>query len=298
MIQKKVKEKIVLSSLVLLITVTFFGCGTSKEIISSWQSGDIKIDGSVSDWGKNIQLIPKEFFSVGFKNDDKFLYIGLTTSDRSKIFEIFRSGLIVWFKPDNPDYKTIGIKYPLTDMREGGMKMPEMDRGGIKPGDMNENGRPRENPGAMFEKMLVTQNELEIINEDKYPLMALPLANKDGIEVKLGFSEEKFVYELKIPLAVEKQYSFTAGAIPGEKIKVIFETEKAEMTKRPEDGGGMKMGGGGQEPPDGNEGQMPGGSGPNGAPGGGKRPGGKSRVSSDPLNYTFVLDLAKLETVK
>jgi hypothetical protein len=268
-------------------------------MVSSYQNGDIKIDGDISDWGKNIQKIPDNNFSLGFKNDDKFLYIALMTEDRSKIFQMFRAGFIVWLEPESGDYKTFGIKYPLPGDQGDMPQMPEAnaegmnrdgaDREGENRGGMDRERMPREN---MFDKMLITQNEFEVVNKDKYPLIALPIANKEGIETKLAFQGERLVYELKIPLADNKQYSFVAGALPGDKIKIGFETEQVEKPKSGEDRSGMKMSGeGGEEP---GEGDMAGGGGRGGGRrGGGMRPGGKFGARTAPLNYTVELSLVK-----
>ncbi len=272
------------------VLIFLAGCGSSKEMMSTYQSGDIKIDGDISDWGKSIQRIPDNSFSLGFKNDDKFLYISLTTEDRSKIFQMFRAGFIVWLEPESGDYKTFGIKYPLPGEQNDMPQMQDMNGEGInREGDRREsmNGEgmdrermPREN---MFEKMLITQNEFEIVNKDKYPLIALPLVNKDGIEAKLAFHREQFVYELKIPLAGNKQYSFVAGALPGDKLKIKFETEQLERPKMNEDRGGMRMSG--EEP---GEGEMGGGRGGRRE---GMRSGGRLSGRTAPLNYTVELNL-------
>ena len=266
------------------------GCGSSQVIMSSYEKGDIKIDGDISDWGKSIQKIPDNTFSLGFKNDDKFLYISLMTEDRSKIFQMFRSGFIIWFEPESGDYKTFGIKYPLPADQNNMPQMPDANAEGMnreRPNreDMGGENMPREN---FFDRMLITQNEFEIVNKDKYPLIALPLINKEGIEVKLASHKEQFVYELKIPLADNKQYSFVAGALPGDKLKVEFETEQMERKKSDESRGGMSIGGRGEEP---GEGEMDGGG--RGGRRGSSARGGQFGKRVTPLNYTVELNLAK-----
>ena len=44
------------------------------------------------------------------------------------------------------------------------------------------------------------QNEVLIVNEDKFRLNVISLKNKDGIKASIGFEMKKLVYELKAPL--------------------------------------------------------------------------------------------------
>jgi hypothetical protein len=303
MFLKKVKASTILNVLTVLLTLTLFGCGSSREALSSWQNGEIKIDGNINEWGTSIQRIPKEGFSVGFKNDNEFLYIGLSTADRTKIFQMFQAGFIVWIEPENSNFKTFGLKYPIAKIPEGGMQMqmPESERsgmGGNKRGEMNGNERsgersremPSQMSNDMFTKILEDQNEIQIINKDKYPLDVISLINTEGIDAKLGYNGEKFVYELKIPLATKKHFSLTTGTVPGEKVTIRFETEELSMNKNLGEGGP----GGGQEPPSGGG---PGGGAPGGGPSGGGRPGGKMS-KSNPIDYSFEVNLVKQEAGK
>ena len=280
----------------LLVAMLFVnGCGSSQAVMSDYQKGDIKIDGDISDWGTSIQKIPDNTFSLGFKNDDKFLYISLMTEDRTKIFQMFRAGFIIWFEPESGNYKTFGIKYPLPAEQNNMPQMPEanvegMNRERSNRGEIDGEGMPREN---FLDRMLITQNEFEIVDKNKYPLIALPLINKEGIEVKLATHKEQFVYELKIPLASNNHYSFAAGALPGDKIKIEFETQQVEKKQSDENRGGMSIGGRGDD------------SGEDEMGSGGRRRGGGMRGErgqfgnrTTPLNYTVELSLAKSESGK
>jgi hypothetical protein len=223
------------------------GCGSDKELLSNWTDQQITIDGETTDWQNNLQYFPEDNIALGFKNDDKFLYICLTTNDITKIFPMFRSGFIIWFEPENGG-KTIGIKYPFHDILTDGERMPAPN------GQMNG----EENRAEIINKMLGKQNELLILNEDKNPLTDFPIENKEGIKAKLGYHSDRFIYELKVPLSVNK-YAYQVSAAPGEKLKVKFETEEVERKNfdrgdrmRPpeggEDGGMGEFGGGRRHP--------------------------------------------------
>lgn len=248
------------------------GCAAGLKMNSLWQNSEIKIDGDASEWSKSIQQIPDKKISLGFRNDDKFLYACLASEDRLKIMMITRAGLIVWFEPESGDKNKFGIRYPMVIATSNPTPIPEMNRPG---------GQGITSLDNIINKMLDQQNEFQIINKDKFPLTALPIVNNEGIEVKLGYRSNQFVYELKVPLATNTNFSYAVDALPGEKIKVKFETEEFsfEGMHGAGGGGGMPSGGGRQ----GGAAGRPG--------GGGMRPGMGGANMSEPLNYTVEINL-------
>jgi hypothetical protein len=315
------KQKIFLTAKLPLILFFFSlivlgGCSSSTQLTSTWQNQDIKIDGNASDWKMDLQSIKDQNITVGFKNDSHFLYLCLITNDMSKISQLMRSGLIVWFEPANSSYKTYGLKYPLTQefndqpptgqMNKDKSTRENSQRGNAQKDNMPKNNPSGENLGKMIETFFQKQLEMEILNEEKFPLTTITIQNKEGVEAKFGEYKGMLAYELRVPLAVEGDYSFKAGAVPGDKIKIRFETETADNNKMrggesmPQ-GSGQGPGGGGQAPGGGGQGPggggMPGGgmSGGGGMPGGGGKPGGSNSgmSKSSSLNYTIELTLVK-----
>ena len=251
------------------------GCAASSNMNSLWQNNEIKIDGDASEWNKSIQQIPDKKISIGFRNDDKFLYVCLVSEDRSKIMMITRAGLIVWFEPESGAKNKFGIRYPIVTTLSTLIPTPEINREGGQGSNLDK----------IFSKILEQQNEFQIINKDKFPLTALPIVNNEGIEVKLGYHSNQFVYELKVPLAVNADYSFAVDALPGEKIKVKFETEEFSFE-------GLRGAGSGSGMPPGSGGKPQGGGG-GGRPGGGgmRSPGMGGSNMMEPLNYTVEINL-------
>ncbi len=271
-------------ALLIILAAAASACSSSKQMTSIWQQEQIQMKGGLSFWRSKVFEIPDKKFGVGFANDDRFMYLCLTTDDRTKIFQIFRNGFIVWFEPESSNYKTFGIKYPLVNAFDKPPQINEPAHGEMQ-GHDNQGG---------FGRMLENQNEFEIVNQDKYPLLALPLINKEGIEPKLSFLEGRLIYELKIPLAVAKQYSFVAGALPGEKIKVRFETLGTDAGQ-----GGLEQDHNGTRPQDSGGGRASHGGGAHGrGGGGGVRPGGIARSGPEPINYTIDLQLEKAPVSK
>ena len=253
----------------ILLIIVISGCSSVKETISIWRNNEIKIDGDISDWQNNLISIPDKKFAVGFKNDDKFLYISLITDDRMKIMQMLRTGFITWFTPDDGNGKTFGVKFPLSNKDMEGEQLQNMNR---EPFQRNN----RDDMEKQFAGLLNQQKELEIINKDKFPLSLMPLENKEGIKAKLGYIADNFVYELQVPLIAGGNYSFSIDAAPGGKVNISFETEKMDLENprgAMREGGAAPRGGG----------QMP----------GGQR--GASRMgqgmpglqSSEPINYSF-----------
>ncbi len=255
------------------------GCGTGIKMVSSWQDKEIKIDGVASEWSAGMQQIPDKKVNIGFRNDDKFLYLCLTSEDRSKIMMIVRAGFIVWFEPESGDKNKFGIRYPTSTKQPEAPKLSEINREELS----------IEGPERNIKKMLEQQNEFQIINKDKFPLTALPIVNNEGIEAKLGFQSNQFVYELKVPLASNKQFSYIVDALPGANVKIIFETEELDAQSMRGPGGSAGI------PPEGSEDRRG-----NRRGGGneGMRPGMGGGRMLEPLNYTVEIKLESSSAAK
>lgn len=252
---------------VILIPLLIQSCSSGPSLISEYKSTEIIIDGKTADWQNQLREFSDQKIWLGFTNDDKFFYMTLVTEDRSKIMQMMRGGFITWFIPASGSENTFGIKYPLSNKFNPREQLQNFNR------EMFQQGGGIENLVKMF---LDKQNEIQIVNSEKYSLSLLPVENKDGIKAKLGYDEGKFVYELQVPLAVHDDYSFQIAALPGDELKVKLETEQIDMdAARGAMGGGMQrggaQGGGGQ--------------------GRGNMTGAGRFTPSEPLNYTINLKL-------
>jgi hypothetical protein len=266
--------------------ITLIGCSSTKDLASNWDQPQIKVDGDVSDWGNKLQYFEDKKVAVGFVNNDSSLYVCLTTTDMSVVMPMFRSGLIIWFEPEG-EGKTFGIKYPLFNMMDMGNQNHEFGEGDFTLG--NENGSPDgRTRGDFIKRMLERQNDIQILNEDKFPLTLIGLKNNDGIEAKLAYNNDQFVYELKVPLInKDNKYSYAVSTRPGEKLEVKFETgqpDRKNFTGMRE--GGMGPQGGGEEPGEGGMGRR----------GGGRRMGGMNRGGSSPELLDLSVELTLRST--
>lgn len=225
-----------------ILLISLAAC-SEPAINSNWQNEDISIDGNVNDWAGNLKYFEDEKAAIGVSNDNDFIYFCLTTSDNDKIMKILRTGFTIWLDPQSSDGKTIGIQYPIKKFSPGAI-----DRSKQKIGE--EENR-EDNFSKRIDQFKIEQNEILIVNEDKFPLTALPIVNNSGLEVNINYSMHQFVYELKVPLANNKLSDVYTDVLPNELVRVGFESgevDKPEERTRDSNMGdnsneGMQMGG-------------------------------------------------------
>jgi hypothetical protein len=209
-------KKIFYAIVFLFMTMNFFGCSSTKEVTSIWNDNKINIDGNQEDWQNKLNYNTDENIAYGFCNDDENLYLCLTTGNRARMFQIIRAGFTIWFEPISTDGKTIGIKYPIGETEFNRDESMNINRDEMEKLNM-------ENIIARFQ---LEENEFSVLNKEKFPLTAFTLQNKAGIEIKLGYHLQQFVYEMKIPLKGLSQKEYRVNAKPGDIIKVGFQTEE------------------------------------------------------------------------
>jgi len=306
-------KKISAYSLFFLLASLVTGCSSAEKIISTWPTDAIQIDGQNKDWEKSVQTFAKEKYSIGFKNDDKYLYICFTTNDRDKISKIMRSGLTVAFNSPENDKRDYSIVFPVVAPsggpgkgqagQSGNMEMPS--REGAAPSGESSSQKPggsmpQGKGGSSYKDILEKQLNFNLIEQDY--TNSISLKNSEGILLKMDAVNDFLVYEMKIPLATAKS-SFPVGAMPGEKIYVKMEIAQAKMPSggnKPggsgdsQGGGGMGGpggGGGGMGSPGGGMGGPGGGGGSMGGPGGGR--GGSSSKTDENFSVEFKVILVK-----
>ncbi len=228
-------SKISFVFLTLLILLLAISCSSSDTLISNWDNNNVLIDGSPEEWLKDLKYDSENKIAYGFKNDNKFLYMCIVFDEPSKLL-LMRAGAIVWFEGE-VDSKTFGIKYPLRKLSDNNNEL-----------NINRELLNKENPIERIQKYFKNQNELSIVNNEKYPLGQFPIKmNKEGIQLQIGFYQESFVYELRIPLRNNNEYLYCIDTDAGESIVVKFETEEMDF-ERMENRGGMRPMPGGQRP--------------------------------------------------
>lgn len=228
---KSYSKKIV--SICLLAAINLIlGCSAPNQALSNWTANKVIVDGDLAEWSGIIKKEAGKNYSLGISNDDKFFYLSLATDNRMTMMQMIRSGITIWIKPFGYDTDVFGIKYPIAKQADLS-EFRGMNRDMMNPANLEN----------IFKSFLEKQNELEIINPDKYPLAALPIENHMGIKAKLGYGNQIFVYELQIPLMVTDNHQFALGALPGEDFGIRIEVDEFKIGGMGT-GGGMGQGGG------------------------------------------------------
>ena len=253
----------------------FYGCSSVPEVISLRNNNEIIIDGNQQDWGNKFTSVKDENVAVSFKNDDENLYICFITSDNRKIVRILSSGMTVWLYPsDSKD--VIGIQYPVRKSPED--YRPVLNDRGENMDQTDINGR--------IQKLLKVQNELIIVDDNNIGVFSSSPEVEKGFRAKIGYTMNQLVYELKIPLTNNKEFTqFVFKAKPLDVIKVKFDSGKVQ-NKSPENDEGNSRGSG--------EGMGGGRRGRGGSGGMGPRKGGSSGTNN-PIDYEFKVKLTSLQ---
>ena len=232
----------------ILTPFLFNGCTSMLLVRSAWSGNKIVVDGSDKDWGDTMFYIPSAQLTVGVRNDAKYLYLILKTTDRRQAFQIRGLGLTVWFDRSGGAGEKFGIHFPI-----GRSGTPDFTReaGG-------ESQSEREN--ASF--VLRNPNELELLGVSKNGPEKISVTDLKGIQLQLGNSDNGLVYEMRVPLhsSAEDPYAINPK---GDQIGIGFVGGKFEprssIARRGGEGGRF---GGGEGMPGGEGGEggeMPGG---------------------------------------
>jgi len=223
---KQLLQKLILISFAAIVIIAIPGCGSSQELASSWPAKAIQIDGNSQDWQGTLQDFPKKNYSLGFRNNDKFLYLCFTTTDKQLIFNAIRTGLNITFNSATDNTKNYTIKYPTIS--------PAILKEAMS--GFSDEALEKESVNFLFQEVLDKQFQFSILQEKI--ISTVPVKNAEGIEIRTGSTNELLVYEVKVPLA-SAESKFPVGALPGEKINVVISTDPSRVAFRE----GMSAGG-------------------------------------------------------
>jgi hypothetical protein len=207
MFTKKLKSNIYLLFIPLILIFIF--CYSDTEITSKWKNIDITIDGKNTEWGEGT-LLKDVNISINACNDSDFVYLCLSSSDKSLLPKILRGGLTIWFDPTESDAETFGIRFPL----------------GAKENEQQNNfSRDTTNQHKKIEDLLASLTEFDIVGKDDEVVERLSLLQAKGIELKIGYDDKNnIVYELKVPLKSSANIPYAIGADITNKISLGIET--------------------------------------------------------------------------
>lgn len=267
--------------LTMICTLIANGCGMF-DVESIWRDRDVVVDGVETDdeWKDANYFLEDYNATIGLMNDEQYLYIRLSSSDRAIHGQIFGSGLTIWLNEGNKD-KIYGIKYPLGMM------------GGMSPGHMQH--KPAETPSAseyderMNSMVENAKSAVNIIGPVENTSITVSNAEIEtlGMSLQIGYDKGNIFYEIKIPLYRNEQspYGICTHAVDAVGVGI-----ESEASVRPQSRGGGRGGGGGGM----GRGRS---SGMGGRPsGGGRGPGGEgmsSPSSGEPLELWLKVTLSQ-----
>ena len=237
---------------ILIIFPLFAGCKGLLEVSSVQRTGEIAIDGNISDWKDSLTYLKEYNLSIGIQHDNDNLYFCMTTNDRQLLRQIMIFGITVWFDPDAGTGKVFGIRYPLPRQAEESDRIPHTGE------DLN-----RARPGMNFSQQPQEAVIYEPGSKEGTLVSIIELAD---LCMRIGFEKNNFVYECKIPLRRKSASLYSIGIDSQDKISIGIETGTREPNRprtegqprgegmNPDGRGGMRSGRrSGAERPDGGE---------------------------------------------
>lgn len=261
------------------------GCGNT-QLVSSSQHRPITIDAEAGDWSGLPMYADNDGINLSVTHDPEYLYVLVFTTTQSLQSQILRGGFTVWFDPEGGNDKVFGICYPLgmggpppgtRKEQPATDEFPRMDGTNEPPrtGGMNEPPR--------MDGSFQPGTEMEILGPGDHERMMTSLVTEKDIQAKISGSTGALTYELRVPLYRDARHPNGIGISSDRKVGIRLKTKQGGpggMSRRSEDGEGMR-------PPDGSgpsgDGGMPsGGRGPGGSGGGGRGPGGGPRGGGPP----------------
>ena len=210
--------------LLMVVLVVLSRGGASLE--SKALDRPITVDGKAEDWRDSLTYFKDAGIAVGAFNDQKDLYVCVTSWNQEISLEAMNQGLTVWFSPGGAAEKRFGIEYPLLQDRLG------HDRQGAK-----EQGDP-----LFAEQGTVSHVALRGPGVNDRRILAVP--DVPGLEVTAAAVNGALVYELKVPLVKSDLYPYAVGASAGGAVDVLFETTSIQaLPVSPGDAGRARGGG-------------------------------------------------------
>jgi len=261
----------VLVSISCLFLLIVTGCSSSLELSSGWTNQKFAISGDGSQWKDGTKFIAGPAVSVGFKNDNKYLYIGLITSSRATQLQMLFLGCTAWFDAEGEKNKTFGIQFPVSGLLQG-RRFPT-----------------RANPEEIEQFINAVPRQLVICGPGENEQHRISLRDAKGVEARLGYADGTLTYELKVPLQRSKEEPYAINADTTKPLLVGIETgDLAEAMKGQSGASSSSQSAGGR----GQSGRRSG-----GGSGGGADQGSGSEMP-EPLKHWITVHLSNGSTAK
>jgi hypothetical protein len=187
-----------------LLIVT--GCSSSLELTSGWANQKLTITGEGSHWRNATTEISGPGVSIGVKNDNDHLYIGLMTSNPETQLQMLALGCTVWFDKGENKNKIFGIQFPVSGLLQG-RRYPA-----------------RVTLEEIQRLIAAAQQQLVILGPVPGERRRGPAKNATGLEGRLGFADGILTCELKVPLQKTKTQPYAIDTDVTKPLAVGLET--------------------------------------------------------------------------
>lgn len=238
----------------------FVSCSHKLAPEGHYQTSPIVTDGKTDDWPMPLRFSNSKYtFQYNVTNDDRNLYICVSSRETATQLRILRSGLTIWFDPKGEKNKTIGLYFPLRKEPD-----PEPYRGngsGYQDGGDYAGGRGNGNTGGsrVAGSDLNTHEAELLLRSNYYNTTGFPgiengqfgVTDSKGpvqLAIKHDDKDTVLVYEIMIPIQNVLGANWKAKAAKKNFSVGIVLNSTPGMGgggRRPGGGGGMRgMGGG------------------------------------------------------
>lgn len=267
---------------VLLFSAVFIGC-VMKELHSAWH--DRPVAGGAEDewleWNRALHWLPGEEVTIGLLNDDRMLYLRLSTRNKAIQRQVMTVGLTVWLDETGGRNEAYGIRFPLPNRGK--------EPGAERPPALEGDGEGRMDPSGGPDRFRdVSRGDMEITRpgRNEYSVILADNSDPNGIRCRIRDVQGSLVYELRVPL-IRDEASPLGIAARKPKIVGIGLLTGEDSGPSPRwgvegggRGGGRGPGGAGPGGSGGEPGGRGGGTGPPQGPPGGMGGGGREKTKS------------------
>jgi hypothetical protein len=168
-----------------------------EELYSTWCDRRLAIDGrdGYLEWNGALHPCPGKDVTVGLLNDDRMLYIRLSTQNRAIQRRILDAGLMVWIDETGGRDQAYGIHFPLPNLgTDRDFEHPP------EPGRRVEKGADRPDGPLPFPDLSRGNIEITRPGKSEFSVIAADHSDPYGIRCRIGSTRGTLVYELQVPL--------------------------------------------------------------------------------------------------
>jgi hypothetical protein len=191
--------------------ILFVSCSHKLAPEGHYQTSPMVTDGKTDDWPMPLRFSNASYtLQYNVTNDDKNLYICVSSRETATQLRILRSGMTIWFDPKGEKNKTVGLYFPIRKQPDPGQYRGR-GNGSANGGDY-ATGRGNGNMGGSATGIDVNTREAELLLQSNYYNTTGFPAIENGqfgvtdakgpvqLAIKHDDQDSLLVYEIMIPI--------------------------------------------------------------------------------------------------